>query len=261
MFENKTALVTGASSGIGRATALELARHGCHVALAARSQPALSVLAGDIQAIGRQALVQRVDVTQQEQVEQAVRELLERWGQLDILVVNAGQYLRSPIREIELSILQRSFEVNFYGGIYPILASLPYMTARRTGHIVVISTADAKKALPPDAPYVVAKSALSGFVEVLRQELHGSGVYASTIFPGRVDTPMIGNLRVPSISSKISPEMVARSVIYAIRLRKPEVILPLNVRLYLYLNVFFPSLADWVARNFHLQGWETDHNP
>jgi hypothetical protein len=87
------------------------------------------------------------------------------------------------------------------------------MLERRSGHIVFVTSMAAKKGLPPDAPYVAAKFAMSGFGEVLRQELHGTGISVSTIFPGRVDTPMIANLRVPWISAKIPPERVAQAIV------------------------------------------------
>jgi short-subunit dehydrogenase len=116
---------------------------------------------------------------------------------------------------------------------------------------------DSKKGLPLDAPYVAAKFALTGFAEVLRQELHGTGISVSTILPGRVDTPMIATLRVPWVSAKISAEAVARATLRAIRLRQPEVILPPQASLLHYLNVLSPRMGDWAARFFHLEGWDS----
>jgi short-subunit dehydrogenase len=117
---------------------------------------------------------------------------------------------------------------------------------------------DARKGIPPDAPYVAAKFALSGFGDVLRQELRGTGVSVSIIYPGRVDTPMIENLRVPWISAKIPAEAVARAILRAVRRRQPEVILPAQSKLLVYLNTISPALADWAVRWFHLEGWEDE---
>lgn len=96
------------------------------------------------------------------------------------------------------------------------------MMAQGSGHIVLVTSMDAKKGIPRDAPYVAAKFALAGFGDVLRQELYGSGVAVTTLFPGRVDTPMIEHLKVPWISAKISPEVVARATVRAIVRRQPE---------------------------------------
>jgi len=253
---DKVAIVTGASSGIGRATALALADEGMRVALAARNVDALQEMAQTIRALGRDALVAPTDVTLQDQVERLVTETLARWKRVDILVANAGAYIRCPIPDLTVAEMERSMAVNFYGALYAVLAVLPHMLSQRSGHLVLVSTMDAKKGLPLDAPYVAAKFALAGFGEVLRQELYGSGVHATTVFPGRVDTPMIGELRVPWISAKISPEAVARAIVRAISRCQPEVIVPFQARALFYLNTLSPRLGDWIARAFHLQGWD-----
>ncbi len=256
IFKDQVAVVTGASSGIGRATALALAERGASLALGARNTTALEQLAGQIQALGGEALAVATDVTRREQVEALVQAALSRWGQVNILVSNAGEYVRSPVAELEITDLERSMAVNFYGGVYAALAVLPHMTQQHSGHIVFVTSNNAKKGLPPDAPYVAAKFAMSGFAEVLRQELHGSGVSVSTIFPGRVDTPMIKDLIVPRLSAKIPPEAVAQAILRAIQHRQAEVILPGQVKLLNLVNFISPGLGDWAVRAFHLEGWE-----
>ena len=258
MFHDHVAIVTGASSGIGRATALELARHGAHVALAARRQQALEKVAQEVEALGREALVVPTDVTDREQVQRLVERTLERWGRVDILVANAGVYVRRPIRELRVEDLEFSLAVNFYGSVYAVLAVLPHMLARNSGPIVLVTSMDGKKGIPPDAPYVAAKFALAGFGDVLRQELHGTGVYATVVFPGRVDTPLIENLRVPWISAKIPPQKVARAIVKGIRKRAPEIVVPWQARFLIWAHVLSPRLADWGVRFFHLEGWEDD---
>lgn len=255
-FLDKIAIVTGASDGIGRATALALARHGAHVAIAARRQAKLEQLAEEIGAVHREALVVPTDVTDGDQVKRLVESVIERWGQVDILVSNAGQYIRATFDRLTIQDLQCSLAVNFYGGVYAILAVLPHMRRQQSGHIVVVTSMDGKKGMPQDAPYVAAKFAMTGFAEVLRQELHGTGIYVSNILPGRVDTPMIQNLRFHWISPKISPDSVARGVLVALEKHKPEVIVPPQAILLYYINVLSPSLGDYLARFFHLEGWE-----
>ena len=252
---NQVAIVTGASSGIGRATALALARQGAYVALAARNTEALNTLAVEIKSLGSEALVVPTDVSQPEQVNRLVDAVIQRWGYVDILVSNAGQYIRAPILHMERAELEHSMAVNFYGGVYAVQAVLPHMLARSSGHILLVSSLDGKLALPGDAPYVSAKFALNGFGATLRQEMAGKGISVTLVLPGRVDTPMIRNLHVPSISAKISPEAVARGIVHAVRRRPAEVILPFQGGLLYYISVFSPGLSDWLTRLFHLQGW------
>jgi len=255
-FSNKTVIVTGASSGIGRATALALAERGACVVLASRNVAELEQAASEIKSMGQEALVVPTDVTQREQVEHLVGETLRHWGRVDVLIANSGQYIRAPIAKMSLETLQQSMAVNFYSGVYSVLAVLPHMLAQKSGHIVLVSTLNGRKGVPPDAPYAAAKFALTGLGEVLRQELHGSGVHLTTVLPGRVDTPMIADLRVPRISAKIAPEKVARAILGALRRPRPEIITPSHTRTLIYLNTISPRLGDWVVRFFRLSGWE-----
>jgi NADP-dependent 3-hydroxy acid dehydrogenase YdfG len=259
-FLDKIAIVTGASSGIGRAAALALARRGAHIALVSRRTDKLEQVAEQVAALGRQSFSIPTDVTQQEQVDSMVQAVIERWGRVDMLISNAGEYVRAPIEILTVETIQYALAVNYYGGVYAILAVLPHMQAQHSGHIVVVTSMDGKKGLPPDAPYVSAKFALTGFVEVLRQELHGSGVHLSNVLPGRVDTEMIESLDFQWISRKIPPEAVAEAIIEAILKRKLEVIVPFQARLLYYANVLSPSLGDWIVRLFRLEGWE-NHKP
>jgi NADP-dependent 3-hydroxy acid dehydrogenase YdfG len=252
--------VTGASSGIGRETALALARQGARVALAARNTDKLQAVAQEIRTLNREALIVPTDVTQQDQAEHLVTRVLEQWDRVDILVSNAGEYIRCPVRELSISEIERSLAVNLYGGLYLTLAVLPAMLAQQSGHILFVTSMDGKKGVPPDAPYVTAKFALTGFAEVLRQELRGSGVYVTNVLPGRVDTPMIATLRVPWISRKLPAQAIARAILRAIQRRPVEVITPFSARALVYLNTLSPAMGDWVVRLFHLEGWETETN-
>ena len=251
----KVAIVTGASSGIGQATALALAKQGARVALAARRGKALRVLVEDIKREGGEAIALQTDVTQREQVEAMVEAVLERWGRLDILVSNAGEYIRAPIRDLDPVDLQRSLDVNFFGGVYCIKAVLPHMLAQKSGHILAVTSMDGKIGMPPDAPYVSAKFALTGFCEVLRQEVRDHGIAVTNVLPGRVANEMIEQLPFLWISPKIPPQSVANAILDAIRKRKPIVILPAGARLLYYINVFAPTLSDRLSRYFRLEGW------
>jgi NAD(P)-dependent dehydrogenase (short-subunit alcohol dehydrogenase family) len=254
-FEKKVAIVTGASLGIGRATALALAEQGASVALASRNNEALSALAEQLKRQGRQVLVIPTDVTQRDEVEALVREVVAQWGRMDILISNAGEYIRAPITDLDPATIQRSLDVNFFGGVYCVKAVLPHMLRQKSGHIVFVTSMDGKIGLPPDAPYVSAKFALTGFCEVLRQEVRDRGISVTNVLPGRVDTPMIEDLKFSWISPKLSPESVAKAILMGIRKRKPIVIIPPGAKLLYYINVFAPTLSDRLARLFHLEGW------
>lgn len=255
-FLQKIAIVTGASLGIGRATALALAEHGACLALASRNVEALSAFADELKRQGRQVIVIPTDVTQREQVEALVREVVVQWGRVDILISNAGEYIRSPILDLDPADIQRSLDVNFFGGVHCVKAVLPHMLAQKSGHIVFVTSMDGKIGLPLDAPYVSAKFALTGFCEVLRQEVRDHGISVTNVLPGRVDTLMIEDLKFSWISPKLAPEAVARAILTGIRKRKPIVIVPPGAILLYYINVFAPTLSDRLSRLFHLEGWE-----
>ncbi len=253
----KVAIVTGASSGIGRATALALARHNVRLALASRSRDALRAVADEARGLGTEAFARPTDVTVRAEVEALVEEAVARLGPVDVAVCGAGEYVRGEVGRAGVDAYERSFAANFYGSLHLIRAVLPAMAARRTGHIVVISTVDAKKPLPLDAPYVAAKSAITGVVDVLRQELRGTGVRTLTVLPGRVDTPMIVHLDVPWVSRKIPAERVARAVVRGLRRGRAEVVVPwLGPKSLIACNALSPRLADWLVRALGLEGVE-----
>lgn len=255
-FKSKVVLITGASSGIGKALASNLARRGARLVLAARNPHNLSTLADEVRNLGGEAVPIPTDLTDGSQVKALVSQAISHFGKIDVLISNAGQYLRSPIVNLTLETMQKSMAINFYSHVSLVLETLPHMLERKQGSIVLVSTMDAKKGLPLDTPYVAAKFALAGFGDVLRQELYNIGISVTTVYPGRVDTPMIANLRVPWISAKISPESVANAILKSIPSRKAEVILPPQTYLLYYLQVFSPRLADFAVRLFKLQGDE-----
>lgn len=255
-LHGRIALVTGASSGIGRATALALARAGAHLALTARGEAGLAAAAHEARSLGVRAIVLPADVAQRPQAEGIVHETVAQLGGLDILVASAGIYVRGPIETLTADDFERCMAVNFFGAVYPVLAALPHLRAQRRGHIALLSSVDGKKAIRTDAPYAATKFAVAGFGEALRQDLYGSGVDVSIIFPGRVATPLIAGMKIPWISRPIPPEAVATAIVRAIRRRQAEVILPATAYALLCADWLSPRLGDWAVRTFHLEGLE-----
>lgn len=247
-------LLTGASGGIGTATAHALARAGARLSLAARRREPLQALARELHARhGAAVHTATVDVTDEDQVRAWVQAAHQHFGRVDVVIANAGQYIRKPALQWQVDDFRRSLAVNFYGALHLVLAAQPIFQAQRHGHIVLVSSLDAKKGLPLDGPYVAAKYALSGIGGVLRQELADLGVRVTVVYPGRVDTPMIADLEVPWISPKLPPERVARAIVRGIRRNRAEVIVPWTGYL-LYLDIIAPRLADYLVRKLNLAG-------
>jgi short-subunit dehydrogenase len=239
----------------GRATAVAFAGRGADVVLAARRQEALEEAARAVRAQSRDALVVPVDLADEGAAKFLLEAALHRFGRIDILVAAAGVYYRCACEALTSADIERVMAVNFYGCVRCLLAVLPHMLERHQGSLVVVSSVDGKKGLPPDAAYVASKFALSGFAEVLRQELHGTGVRVSTIFPGRVDTPMIEDLRVPAISAKVPAERVAAAIVRAAETGRAETVVPLlGAKTLLLANAFSPRLGDALVRRLRLAG-------
>jgi len=186
----KTALVTGASSGFGEATALALAAAGAKVALAARRRDRLDALASRITEAGGQALVIEADLSQEAQAIDAVRKTEDWFGRLDILINNAGVMYLEPIAEADLGRWRHMFELNVLGLIAASQAALPGMKARQTGHIVNISSTAGRIANPNAGGYSGTKFAVVGFSESLRKEVCRDNIRVTVIEPGVAATEL-----------------------------------------------------------------------
>lgn len=254
MAPRPVALVTGASSGIGAAIARALAATGHAVALAARRADRLESLAAELRANGTDAAGFVCDLAAADAAARLVTDVMARWGRLDVVVANAGSYLRRPADAITRADVEAMFAVNFWGAFHVVQAALPHLLARGGGHLVVMTSFDARKTLPHDGAYAAAKAALASYTAALRQTVRGRGVHVCTLFPGRVDTPMCDDIEVPAISAKIPAERVARAVVRAIRRRRAEVIVPWHCRLLLWADTLSPRLGDWFVRVLQLDG-------
>ena len=248
------ALVTGASRGIGRATGIALAAAGAKVALTARDGVELERTAALIRDRGGDAVVLPADVTSRAEVDGVVSAVRSHWSDADIVVANAGVYVRRPVVELTVADLEAALAANLYGAVNVALAVLPELTARGRGHIVLVNSVDGRKGLPGDAPYVSAKFALTGLAQVLRQELRAYGIGVSSIFPGRVDTEMIAGMRLPRFPRILRAEEVADAIVGAIRHNRREVVLPRLAAGLLWADLLSPRLGDWLVRRLQLSG-------
>jgi NAD(P)-dependent dehydrogenase (short-subunit alcohol dehydrogenase family) len=258
-WNNQVVLLTGASSGIGRAVALRMARLGASVVLASRSEEKLQQLAGEIYEIGARAEVVPTDVTDEAQCRQAVERALQRFGRLTILLCSAGISLRSRFEETSLEAIEKVMRVNFSGVLYSTHYALPHIQATR-GSLVAISSLVGKRGTPTYSVYGASKFAVQGLYEALRGELAPQGVHVGIVSPGHVDTPLREQVLGPDGQPWPTPvpapfrvwpvEMVVDKVIRLIERRWPEALLPAFVRPLLAIDdLMGPWLGDrFIAR-------------
>ena len=193
LFDGRCAIVTGASGGIGREVALALAAHGARVALLARRRDELASLADEIAYNGGVAMVVPCDVTDPAQADSAVRDVLGEFGAIDILVNSAGVAIPDRVLEARLEDLYKMMEVNYFGTVHMIRAVLPVMQSAQRGNIVNIGSTAGRHGEQTLTGYCASKFALAGFTEALSVELFGTGITASIVTAGPVDTAMLDN--------------------------------------------------------------------
>jgi short-subunit dehydrogenase len=253
MFVGRNAIVTGASSGIGRDLATMLASQGANVALVARRAQLLCDLADELTEFGVEALPIVCDVTDQAQVNRAVAEACDEFGTVDIAVNNAGVLIPSLFNEASVEDLRRMMDVNFFGAVHMTRAVLPIMQDSGRGNIVNIASIAGRRGGATLSGYSASKFALIGFTESLRVELFGSGVTASLVVPASVDTEMLDNpewnARAWALGDlRIPPEWVSWGVIAAIVLGLAEVDVPLGFSTAQKVAALFPDLTGlWLG--------------
>ena len=222
----KAAIVTGAGRGIGLGIVRAMAREGARIALCDVDDTLLDNALAEVQALGGQAISCAMDVTQKEQIQGVVEQVLERWGTIDILVNNAGIYEVLPIEEISEERWDRFMAVNLKGAFLFCQAVIPHMKARRAGRIVNIASSAGKTGgTLAGAHYSVSKAGLICLAKQLALELGPYGITANAVAPGRIDTPMIRvssdeeneqfRLRTP-LRRLGTPEDVANAVVFLV---------------------------------------------
>jgi NAD(P)-dependent dehydrogenase (short-subunit alcohol dehydrogenase family) len=188
-LKEKVALITGGSSGIGRATALRLANYGCRVAVAARNQTALDEVVAEVKNTGGQALAAPTDITQPEDCRRAVEATVSQFGQLDILLCSAGLSMRTYFENSDLAAMEQVVRVNFLGTLYATYFALPQVKKSK-GSLVAMSSLTGLRGIPSYSLYGATKFAVQGLYESLRLELGRDGVHVGVVSPGFVDTPL-----------------------------------------------------------------------
>ena len=249
------AVITGASAGIGRATAVRFAREGADLVLAARSRERLERLAERLeQRFGVRALAVPCDVREGEQVEALAEAAIAAFGRIDVLVNNAGQGLYGRVEDTPAEAFRDLLETNVLGPHHAIRAVLPHMRRQGSGHIVNVGSVVGKRGWPYHGAYAASKFALTGLTQALRGELAGSGVSVSLVLPASTDTEFFANAPthspeyVPAPLGPVqTPGAVARAIVRSVRRPAPEVHLQPLMRVAHVLAEAFPGLTAWAS--------------
>lgn len=243
VLTGKVAIVTGASSGIGAATAFELARRGVAVVLAARRVPELEAQTKRITSAGFRALAVPTDITDPAQVLQLVERTSAAFGGVDVLVNNAGIGWLRPLAESSADEIAYITNVNLIGPALLTRAALPGMLERRCGSIIFVASVSGHIAVDP--MYSATKFGLRGLSLGLHRELAGSGVTVSVVSPGFIRTSMSSNIARVHMPG---PEVVARTIAHLVARPRREVVVPNYYHAVIGLEHTFPWLADIAMR-------------
>ena len=253
-FRDKVVIVTGASSGIGRATALKFARQGSKVVIAARSAERLSTLGKEITGMGSEALVCITDVSREEDCRKLVEKAVERFGTIHILINNAGISMRALFDDVEMPVLQRLMDVNFWGTVYCTKYALPYIVGNR-GSIVGVSSIAGFHGLPGRTGYSASKFAMHGFLETIRIENLKKKLHVMIISPGFTTSEVRKHALLADGSEQgsspreekkmMSPEFVAHWILKGIRKRKRNKIMTWAGRITALLQRIVPAMIDY----------------
>jgi short-subunit dehydrogenase len=252
----QVALVTGASSGLGFELARQLALAGCKVGLVARREAQLRELAAQIAAAGGTAAPVAADVGSREQVEAAFASVRTQLGPVDLVVANAGvgrPTLRDPVN---VGDVEETFRINLMGVVYTLSAALPEMLARKSGHLVAISSLAAYRGLPSESAYCASKAAVNVYMDGLRIHLRGTGVRATTVCPGFITTPMTVNnkFHMPQL---MTAEYAAGRIVRAIRAGKKVYNFPWRLHMIVKLSRWLPDgVVNWAMGDYEAEAKE-----
>ena len=225
VVRGKHVLITGASSGIGRATAVKLGAAGAHVILVARDLQRLEEVGALVERVGGRASVFSVDLTNQESSDNLCRDLVQQFGGVDILINNAGRSIRRSLRisEDRFHDFTRTMEVNYFGALRLILGLVPAMRKKKNGHIINVSSIGAQVGPPRFSAYIASKAALDGFSKCAAPELLGDNIDITTVYMPLVKTEMIAPTRLYDSFSVITPAQAADLISAAIVQRPKRV--------------------------------------
>ncbi len=254
-FKDKVVIVTGASSGIGEAIAREFSHRGSKVVLAARSSDKLSEICSDLKSVNCEVAFIQTDVSNESECKNLIEKTIEKYGTIDILVNNAGISMRATFMDVDLKVLHKLMDVNFWGTVYCTKYALPYLLESK-GSLIGVSSVAGFHGLPGRTGYSASKFAIHGLLETIRIENLRKGLHVMIIAPGFTST----DIRKHALTSTgaeqgesprnernlMSPEYVAKWVLKGIRKKKRNKLLTWDGRLTALFQRIVPAFVDWV---------------
>lgn len=257
MADSRVIAITGASAGIGRASALRFARDGASLAICARRGDRLQEVAEEIVVAGGQALALTADVTRADDMQRLVSEAVARFGRLDVMMCNAGFGIAGAIDEVSPEQMRKLVDINYFGTFHAARAALPVFRQQGRGHLIVVSSIVGKRCVPYMGAYAATKFAQVGLAECLRSELAGSDIHVSVVYPVSTDTEFFdvmsretGTLVKRSYGPRQNVEKVADAIARAVAHPIPEVYPHALSRALVWLNALAPGLCDRVVKGF-----------
>lgn len=256
-FTDKIVVITGGSDGIGKALVAQFLALGAKVATCGRNENKLSLLATEFPSSN--LYTAQVDVSKQEQSEAFIKQVVDNWGRIDVLINNAGISMRALVSEVSVQTLHNVMDINFWGTVYCTKASLPSIQQNK-GVIVGVSSIAGYRGLPGRSGYSASKFALNGWLEALKTELYASGTHVMWVCPG-FTTSNIRNAALDKNAnaqgespmdegSMMSSEECATYIIHAIEKRKRSLVLTFTGKRTVFMNKFFPAWADKLVHQF-----------
>jgi NAD(P)-dependent dehydrogenase (short-subunit alcohol dehydrogenase family) len=261
----RVVVISGASSGIGRATAHRFAKAGDSLVLAARGQPGLDLVADECRDRGAHVITVPTDVSQEDQVEGLVDQAIAAFGRIDVWVGCAAVFGYGTVDQMPGAVFRRIVETNLLGQIYGVRAVLPHFRARGSGSIILVASVYSRIATPYVSAYVASKHGLLGFAEALRQEHHRDGISVSTVLPATIDTPLYQRSanytgrRIHPLPPIVQPDRVARAILKLAGRPRAAVTVGrvqgagIFARTALGARLYDPA-AGWAMRTFALRG-------
>ena len=260
MFTNDIVWITGASSGIGREMAIQFARNGAHVAISARRKERLDKVVMEIEKTGRRSLAVQCDVSSEADIREAVDHIITKFGQLDIVVANAGFGVGGKIENLDTADWKRQFDVNVFGLLNTVRYALPHVRQSK-GRIVLMSSVAAMISTPQTAAYSASKAAVRTIGQTLSAELYGSGVTCTTIYPGFVESE-IGQVdnkgRFRADWKDFRPrnlmwptDRAVKVMLKGIKKRRTGFIVTGHGKVLAFIGKFFPGLVHFAT----IKGW------
>jgi short-subunit dehydrogenase len=252
-MKDKVVVITGGSSGIGKALAHSFGTRGSRIAITGRNPEALSEAAEELESQGIRVMSIISDVSKEEDNKRMAEEVISKFGRIDILINNAGISMRAMFEDVDLEVIKKVMDINFYGALYATKYCLPQIILNK-GSVVGISSIAGFRGLPARAGYSASKFALQGFLEVLRTEMLYKGVHVLIASPGFTSS----NIRKKSLTADgshqgesprkeekmMSAEECAEHIYHATRKRKKYLILTFQGKLTVFLNKWFPGMLD-----------------